>query len=530
MTSEQKLHISNLLKGYGNNRSKETLISLVAEERGMLAVCRAVLKEVYSNQDGMRDWMKEECTSGKIDLQLFLYDLAAVIDMFSEEKSKKDKRYTLLGIPGGSNAETIKKAYRRLSKKYHPDSPENTHTKDPDKFIEITKVYKELLEKESNGGGLEDIRPEAGTATSRRKSGNPIQSKQNTQWFQASRLKSFLRPRKVYLWSLGCVLCVAVILASISMIQKKRMMIAGLQQSRGEVAASTAVVEEVTEEQLSLVVVEDLLQDYENIENIENIENVELDIVDVAALPQELAEIVMLAASPEEPKEEVQPVLEESVSIEDEQPSIAAQIRVSILRDSQKKIIDSAFPAEEVMTEDISGIPDSRGNLIATQPRHPVEAALQQIDWTDQHRAKSPLVQTALVSSTVQHVSTSPAKVDLQTRVDRFLQEYIKAYEQRDLDLFARYFFEDASENGEPFAVTQAAYVKLFSVTSDLSLKIVNTSLKEDEDGVEVDGRFKVYWHYNDSGVMFGKGAINMKLAEYRGEFRVKQLNYIFDE
>ncbi|WP_275942840.1 J domain-containing protein [Desulfosediminicola flagellatus] len=524
MTSEQKLHISNLLKGYGNNRSKETLISLVAEERGMLAVCRAVLKEVYSNQDGMRDWMKEECISGKIDLQLFLYDLSAVSDMFSEEKNKKDKRYTLLGIPSGSSAETIKKAYRRLSKKYHPDSPENTHTKDPDKFIEITKVYKELLEKESNGGGLEDIRPEAGTATSRGKSGNPIQSKQNTQWFQASRLKSFLRPRKVYLWSLGCVLCVAVILASISMIQKKRMMLAGLQQSRGEVAASTAVVEEVTEEQPSLVVVEDLLQDYENNENFE------LDIVDVAALPQELTEIVMLDESREEPKEEVQLVLEESVSIEDEQPSTAAQLRVSILRDSQKRIIDSASPAEEVMNEDISGIPDSRGNLIATQPRHPVEAALQQIDWTDQHRAKSPLVQTASVSSTVQHVSTSQATVDLQTRVDRFLQEYINAYEQRDLDLFARYFFEDASENGEPFAVTQAAYVKLFSVTSDLSLKIVNTSLKEDEDGVEVDGRFKVYWHYNDSGVMFGKGAISMKLAEYRGEFRVKQLNYIFDE
>lgn len=50
----------------------------------------------------------------------------------------------LLELDLGANEQDIKKAYRRLSKKYHPDL--NKPTSSRDKFIEITEAYDFLLE------------------------------------------------------------------------------------------------------------------------------------------------------------------------------------------------------------------------------------------------------------------------------------------------------------------------------------------------------------------------------------------------
>lgn len=526
MTSEQKLHIGNLLNGYADNRSQEALISLVAEKSGMLTICRSVLKEVYANKNGMRDWMKDECKSRKIDLQLFLHDLAAVIEIFSLDKGE-DRRYALLGIPGGSSEETIKKAYRRLSKKYHPDSSENTHSNDPDKFIEITKAYKELLEKESSRGRLEDIRPDAGTAaradTVNRTatSGNSKQPKHKSAWFQSVGLNAFLPSHKMYLWSLGCVLGLAIILGSISLMHKKRMMIAGLQQSRGEVTVSTEVIEIVPEKQSDQVVVGEVM------------DTIQEETAEETELIEEPAHIALVDDKPEAVVEEIQFDIEEPVLVAKE------QVPVSIHRDVQKRIIASESSAEKFKSDvekvdkkvkkNLSLQPAAKGDSGAMQSEQPVEKALHHIDWTIPPSTNKILLQTALVAST-QQTDVAPVTIDLQTRVKNFLQDYIYAYEQRDLDLFSSFFLDDASENGRPFSETQAAYVKLFSVTSDLSLKIVDTISQEDNEGVAVVGRFKVYWHYNDSGVMYGKGIISMRLAEQYGKLRVKQIDYTFDE
>lgn len=69
--------------------------------------------------------------------------------------------YKVLGIPYGSSKEVIKKAFRELSKKYHPDKT----TGDAEKYKQITQAYSELLKQpESAGysggmdyGNMEDI-------------------------------------------------------------------------------------------------------------------------------------------------------------------------------------------------------------------------------------------------------------------------------------------------------------------------------------------------------------------------------------
>ena len=50
--------------------------------------------------------------------------------------------YKTLGIPKGSNEEEIKKAYRRMALRFHPDK--NTDANAEDKFKEVAEAYEVL--------------------------------------------------------------------------------------------------------------------------------------------------------------------------------------------------------------------------------------------------------------------------------------------------------------------------------------------------------------------------------------------------
>lgn len=63
--------------------------------------------------------------------------------------------YEVLGVSEGADEETIKKAYRDLVKKYHPDRYVNNPLADlaSEKLKEINKAYDMLMNKGSAGGG-----------------------------------------------------------------------------------------------------------------------------------------------------------------------------------------------------------------------------------------------------------------------------------------------------------------------------------------------------------------------------------------
>jgi len=55
--------------------------------------------------------------------------------------------YQVLGIPESASAEEIKKAYRRLAKKHHPDANPNNPSA-ADRFKEIGEAYSVLSDEE----------------------------------------------------------------------------------------------------------------------------------------------------------------------------------------------------------------------------------------------------------------------------------------------------------------------------------------------------------------------------------------------
>lgn len=62
--------------------------------------------------------------------------------------------YEVLGIPENASEEEIKKAYRALSRKYHPDANVNNPNKAQaeEKFKEIQQAYQQIMRDRENGG------------------------------------------------------------------------------------------------------------------------------------------------------------------------------------------------------------------------------------------------------------------------------------------------------------------------------------------------------------------------------------------
>ena len=64
--------------------------------------------------------------------------------------------YQVLGISPGASDDEIKKAYRALSRKYHPDANINNPNKAQaeEKFKEVQQAYDQIMKEKQSGGSV----------------------------------------------------------------------------------------------------------------------------------------------------------------------------------------------------------------------------------------------------------------------------------------------------------------------------------------------------------------------------------------
>ena len=76
-------------------------------------------------------------------------------NVYFSSRERKDKYYRLLGLQKDASREEIKRRYRQLAKKHHPDMANNDPQKELEsKFKEINEAYQFLMKEKSKKKGL----------------------------------------------------------------------------------------------------------------------------------------------------------------------------------------------------------------------------------------------------------------------------------------------------------------------------------------------------------------------------------------
>ena len=82
--------------------------------------------------------------------------------------------YSILGVSRNASDDEVKKAYRNLSRKYHPDSNVNNPNKDlaEEKFKQIQAAYEQIMNERTGGSTYQNP---YGRGYSNTGSGNPFE-------------------------------------------------------------------------------------------------------------------------------------------------------------------------------------------------------------------------------------------------------------------------------------------------------------------------------------------------------------------
>ncbi len=557
MKSTEQQDIRQLIKRLANNVATEELIGFVAEHEGMLRSCRIFLS-TGNGANSFPGWFREECRQQKLDPDRFISEIKRLLQIFRADDTEDSELYAVLGLDPGATLTEVKKAFRRLSRLYHPDSSVSGKG-DSARFIAVCQAYKAILAKEQ--GWLPGKRDTAssGPWIYRKKQGATTEQKKRNI---------------VLIASLSAILLVASMLAPF--IYKRHVMLS-------QFAASPEVSEQEAGPKKPSVSSDDSVSGVEQPDKRRSGEKTERS-----------AGTRQVAQGPDSVRRDMVPLhdADQVAPIQGVDSSLQPGTHpADIARQKQEKNTSSTPLADHGGYEGASASfphgqsvaafhPDPQGTQItpsrathqddgkrelyqrkATSPE-PKRIAQQKktipLSFSTVKtggKTVAPSTEAGPPAGKARNVVTekipasenkpggqalSPARSHntqaelanelLRLRLLSFLEGYTTSYEHKDLGAFASYFTEDAVENGASFQSRRRDYEKLFARAKTISFSIIPDSWNQIESIVNLRGRFTAEFRYSNSNDVVLHGKIILLLEDKVDSLKVKELSYWFDK
>ncbi len=510
-----------LLEQYSQNVSTDTIISFIADNEGMLESCRNVVEHIHGGDRDVRGWLGETCDQYNVNTGNFIRDIDQIIEIFHPRGL--DKSYRELGLEGDADIKEVKRAYRKLSVKYHPDIVGEEDKTLSEKFITITQAYNDILNENQVN------KP------------NEVNSQIKTYWRYHGKKtlsKNIITNYVVFF------LCFTVIIIGLSYIvsqyYKQRVMLNTLGSTSTVMPAAMCDSDEneKTFSERLLLKKGKVGEKYEmnsyllknggadnSLQNQGFNRGKELgDTAEdslktggtigqtaheqakgkISTIIAENTKVFVTGYMAAEKSDNYEKGSENKSNRDNEDETIFAKKKATSKNAEWKQV--ESLPVNNGEPIELPAIPDSPAG-------HDVNRIKQEV-----HSAKDS------VSPIVYGIKASE-----WPRVRQFLDDYIAAYENKNIIKFLKYFHDDATENGVAIEKAIPAYQNLFDSAKEIKLRISILKCNNKMDDIELSGRFSIHLLYASLEDVEEEGRIYIVLDDRNNAISVKELIYEFD-
>ena len=557
MNTLEREHIGRLIRRFAAGAATDDLLILIAEHSGLLEACKHLLAEAKDPVTAA--WLRSECEAAKTRPGLFQAEIEAILTIIKPSQEHADL-YALLELEPGAGREAIKRNYRRLSRRYHPDS--GGSKQDEDTFIRITQAYQRLLASaDSTPGEL------------------PTPRRENSHWRNSvvagtSDLRRAQKRRNVVVVALLSLTLIFVSLLA-ARTYNSRVMMSGLKNKGVAFVPPTPTTAATTPTPKSPEghTANDGYAARTNGTPTSPTTTAATDQTEPTTKPITAAATDRAVSTENTPS----PTTTTATAILPAEPAAHPETLVSITPAARKQPVSPAH-AEPGTPTTPTAEPAAQPTVAATQPSAAAHAATAgqtahtestppapTIATTTAQPPRTPSPQTPSpqpppppkptpstptltatqsqpAPTTTDHPTPSPESVvaaaaapqpptasQTRERIDTFLQAYTAAYEQKNLPTFTRFFATNATENGKPLTDVLSAYAELFHSAETLRFTVSPDQYEHNQGHLHLRGRFTIAMTFKDEGTKSGQGEITFRLTDTTPP-QVQTLRYTFDQ
>lgn len=541
---EDKRLLFRFIKQVYSAHDTPSLIKLVARDDDYLVLCSAIVNAGQNDTKTFFLGLFKECHRQGFDIysmQGKLKPVAGALGLVIPSGIQMDY-YDLLGITPDADTAKIRKAYRELARKTHPDTSKGTQ-RDNQTFAELNEAYKTLIDPDLRYQ-YEQSRHNLGLWSEQ--AGRPLKKKKRIR----------------HIFQIGIILIFFVFAAYISDIVFQEKAItndpySGMEKNNNRTKDKQLAHNremEVQDRQRDFAGKHDVSKSSDKYskarELLHDKYNRKKEPSHFGVKGTEFKKNdnpVFLEASRGE-SEKDEPVEDKlmadhfrpGISVLKQQKDLDRNLKMPNPNVSQKNLffpanvkrIPSGVHSEQLAQEDVHVIRrGSSSSAGSSQDISVVLPVLESGDITPESAQKKKLAEPRKkLLKQIAAKKESEGEKELGSKIEAFLHGYCHEYENRNLAGFARFFSQHAIEMGKPFTKLLAKYQQNFQTLDNINYHIkLKKYFKDTSTGnIVVNGNFSLKWRMNDGMLKESAGDISMMLYENGDSLLIKKLDYNF--